>query len=46
MSPFLAELLDIQSNQKVENMPVSFFAALPVSSLEKMGKGQWLPSLS
>ena len=30
--------LYIQSNQKVENMPVSFFAALPVSSLEKMGK--------
>ena len=30
--------LYIQSNQKVENMPVSFFSALPVSSLEKMGK--------
>ena len=30
--------LYIQSNQKVENMPVSFFAALPVSSLEKMGR--------
>lgn len=30
--------LYIQSNQKLENMPVSFFSALPVSSLEKMGK--------
>ena len=30
--------LYIQSNQKFENMPISFFSALPVKSLEMMGK--------
>lgn len=36
--------LYIQSNQKVENMPVSFFSALPVSSLEKMGSAEYKPA--